>query len=293
MNNKHFFNNTIRENFRRYLYKFIRNKLSIIGFISVLISIFIAIFAPLIAPYPQHVKAFCDFSNASMSPSSAYFFGTDPVGRDIFTRIIFSFRGALLASIIVIAVSGTVGITLGLIAGYHNGSLIEIIIMRATDIFLSLPKLVLVLAIAAVMEPSFINSIIALSYLWWASYARLVFNMTTAIKEEYYVKSAELIGASKIHILFSEILPNCLSPIATKMALDAGWVIMITATLSFVGLGEQPPIPSFGQLVAEGSRYMPELWWMTIFPACGIVFIILGFNLLGDGIRDMLDQGRQ
>jgi len=165
--------------------------------------------------------------------------------------------------------------------------------MRLTDIFLALPKLVLALAVAAVLTPNLTNSMIALIVAWWTWYARMIYGMAVTISKEYFVKSAELIGASKFHILFKEILPNCLSPIATKMALDVGWVILIGATLSFVGLGAQPPEPSFGQLIADGSRYMPDLWWMTIFPASGIAFIIMGFNFFGDGIRDMLDRGKQ
>ena len=111
--------------------------------------------------------------------------------------------------------------------------------------------------------------------------------------EEYFVKIADLIGASKWHILFKELLPNCLSPILTKMTLDVGWVILLGASLSFVGLGEQPPTPAFGQMISDGAKYMPDMWWMTIFPSIGVIFIIIGFNFLGDGIRDMFDKGRQ
>ncbi|NPV43405.1 MAG: ABC transporter permease [Firmicutes bacterium] len=276
-----------------YWYKFSRNKLSIVGLIIVLISILLAIFAPIISPYPQHVKAFVDYNNASLPPSASYIFGTDIFGRDIFSRMIFSFRGALLMSIVVLAIAVPVGVVLGLIAGYYSGSFVEVLIMRITDIFLSLPPLLLALSIAAVLEPNLTSSMIAVTVMWWPWYTRLVYGMAVSLSKEYFVINAELIGASKIHIIFREILPNCLSPIFTKMALDVGWVILIGAALSFVGLGEQPPTPAFGQMIADGARYMPDLWWMTIFPAFGIAFIILGFNFFGDGIRDMLDRGRQ
>lgn len=282
-----------KENLRIYWYKFSRNKLSIAGLILVLTSIFLAISAPLITPFPQHVKAFVDFANANMPPNSTYLFGTDIFGRDIFTRVIFSFRGALIMGVLVLGIAVPVGVTLGLVAGYYNGSVFGNIIMRITDVFLALPKLVLALAVAAVLTPNLTNSMIALIIAWWTWYTRMIYGMAVILSKEYFVKNAELIGASKAHILFREILPNCMSPTATKIALDVGWVILIGATLSFVGLGAQPPTPSFGQLIADGSRYMPDLWWMTIFPACGIAFIIMGFNFFGDGIRDMLDRGKQ
>lgn len=137
------------------------------------------------------------------------------------------------------------------------------------------------------------NTMIAVTLSWWPWYTRLVYSMATGYSKEYFIKNAELVGASKFHILFKELLPNCLSPVLTKMALDVGWVILLGASLSFIGLGEQPPTPSFGTMISEGSKYMPQYWWMTAFPALAIVFVILGFNFLGDGIRDMLDRGKQ
>jgi len=281
-----------KENLRQYWYKFSRNKLSIIGLIIVAISIFFAIFAPIITPYPQHVREFVDYSSAKLAPNSQYIFGTDIYGRDMLTRVIFSFRGALYMAIIVLSLSVPVGVILGLLAGYFNGTWIDTFIMRVTDIFLALPPLILALAIASVLEPNMTNSMIAVTIMWWPWYTRLVYGMSRSLSGEYFVKNAELIGASKAHIIFREILPNCLSPVFTKMALDVGWVILMGATLSYVGLGEQPPTPAFGQMISDGSRYLPDLWWLTIFPALAIAFIILGFNFFGDGIRDMFDTGR-
>jgi peptide/nickel transport system permease protein len=143
------------------------------------------------------------------------------------------------------------------------------------------------------LEPNMTNTMIAITISWWPWYTRLVYTNARSCSEEYYVKNAELIGASKAHILFREILPNCMSPILTKMALDIGWVILQGAALSFVGLGEQPPKPAFGQMISDGANYLPEMWWMTFFPAIAIVFVVLGFNFVGDGIRDMFDKGGQ
>lgn len=276
----------------RYWYHFSRNELSILGMSIVVLVILLAILAPYITPYPAHAGPFVDFKNAGQPPGVKYWLGTDTIGRDIFTRIIFAFRSALVMSIIVLAIAVPVGSLLGLIAGFYYRTIIDTIIMRISDVFLSIPPLVLALCVAAVLKPNLMNSMIAITLMWWPWYTRLVYGMASSVRNEYFVIAADLMGASKFHILFREILPNCLSPIFTKMALDVGWVIIISASLSFVGLGVQPPTPALGQMVSDGAKYLPELWWMCIFPALAIIVIILGFNLSGDGIRDMLQSSR-
>jgi len=277
------------EQWKKNWFKFSRNKLSVIGLVIVLLVILLAIFAPWVTPYPAHAGAYVDYDNASLSPSALHWLGTDIFGRDILTRIIFSFRGALVMAIVVLALSVPPGVILGLLAGYFKGSWVDTTIMRLTDVFLAMPPLILALAVASVLEPNLMNAMIAVTLMWWPWYTRLVYGMASSLRNEYFVIAAELTGTSKFHILFREILPNCLSPVFTKMALDVGWVILIGASLSFVGLGEQPPTPALGQMVADGAKYMPDLWWMTIFPALAIVLIIFGFNLTGDGVRDMLE----
>lgn len=281
------------ENWRIYRFKFTKNKLSVVGLTIVCISIFFAIFATAIVPYPNHIGPFVDYGNASQPPGMEHWFGTDNIGRDIFSRVIYSFRGAMIMSVVVLAISVPVGTILGLVAGYYHGTKVDSIIMRITDVFLSVPALILALAIASILKPNMINSMIAVTLMWWPWYTRLVYGQTSSISREYFVRNAELIGASKAHIMLREILPNCLSPITTKMALDVAWVILMGAALSFVGLGEQPPTPAFGTMISDGSKFMPDLWWMTIFPALAVIFMILGFNFLGDGIRDMFDKGVQ
>ena len=273
-------------------YKFSRNKLSIVGLVIVAGMIISAILAPWIIPYPDHTGPFVDFENAMQPPSLQNLFGTDYIGRDIFSRVIFAFRGALIMAVVVLGLAVPPGVLLGLIAGYSQNTWIDTIIMRITDVFLGVPPLMLALAIASVLEPNLMNSMIAISLTWWAWYARLVYGMASSVRNEYFVIAAHLTGASKFHILLREILPNCLSPVFTKMALDVGWIILIGASLSFIGLGEQPPTPALGQMVSDGTMYLPFFWWMTVFPALAIVLAILGFNLLGDGIRDMLEIGR-
>ncbi|HSM58552.1 MAG TPA: ABC transporter permease [Candidatus Sulfomarinibacteraceae bacterium] len=277
-----------RENIGRAWYKFSRNPLSILGAATILLVVLLAVFAPYVTPYPEHAtRPFTDFANAQQPPSAEHFFGTDEIGRDIFSRTIYGLRFSLSMGVIVLTLVVPVGVLLGLIAGYYQDTLIDTIIMRVTDIFLAVPPLILALAIAAVLEPNLLHSMIAVSLMWWPWYTRLVYGITSALRNEFFVSSAEVLGASTAHILFREILPNTLSPIFTKMSLDMGWVIIIGASLSFVGLGVQPPRPGLGTMVASGSKYLPDQWWISLFPALGIVVVVLGFNLLGDGLRDL------
>ena len=272
------------DNFKRAWYRFTRNKLSIVGLVIVSLVIFCAIFGPHIIPYPKHAGMFTDFKNANKPPSLQYLFGTDNIGRDIFSRVVFSMRSAVLMGLIVLAISVPIGTVLGLIAGYFHGKLIDDVITRITDIFLAVPPLILALAISALLKPNLANAMLAITIMWWPWYTRLVYGMAASLSNENFVKSAELSGASWFHIITVELLPNCISPIITKMTLDMGIVIMVGASLGFVGLGEQAPIPALGNMVADGAKYLPDQWWITVFPALAIMLIVLGFNLLGDGI---------
>ncbi|MCL4487467.1 MAG: ABC transporter permease [Chloroflexi bacterium] len=276
-----------RENLGRSWYKFSRNILSVVGALTVLALVLLAVFAPYVTPYPKHAGAFVNFAHAKEPPSSQYIFGTDQIGRDIFTRIIFGLRSSLLMGVMVLVLVVPVGVLLGLVAGYFQGTWIDALIMRTTDIFLAVPPLILALAVASVLEPNLWNGMLAVSLMWWPWYTRLVYGLASATRNEFFVSAAEVTGASTAHILFREILPNTISPIFTKMSLDVAWVIIIGSMLSFVGLGVQPPEPSLGTMVADGARYLPDQWWIAVFPALAIVVVVLGFNLLGDGVRDM------
>ncbi len=277
-----------KKSVRKSWYKFSKNPLSIIGLVVVLAIVFITIFANILAPYPKHAEWFTDFPNAKLPPSLGHPFGTDTMGRDVLSRVMFGFRYSLMMAMIVLVLVVPTGTFLGLVAGYYNNTWLDTIIMRLTDIFVAIPSLVLAMMISAMLEPSLFNAMLAVTLLWWPWYTRLVYGITCSMRNEYFIQSAEMIGASPFHILIREILPNTLAPIFTKMTLDVAWVILIGASLSFIGLGAQPPTPDLGTMVSDGYRYMPELWWISIFPSLAIVFTILGFNLLGDGIRDML-----
>lgn len=295
MTEKMFTSNAIEDPWVRTLdslkktwYKFSRNWLSVLGLVMVVTIIFLAVFAPYVTPYPQHAGKFVDFKNKNQPPSWQHLMGTDTVGRDILSRIIFSFRNALLMAIVVLSVSVSLGTLTGLTAGYYSGTRVDTVIMRVTDVFISIPPIILALSIAAVLKPTLMNAMIAVTISWWPWYTRMTYSLASSIRNEYYVQAAELTGASKVYILFREILPNCSSSLFTKMALDVGWVTLVGAALSFVGLGEQPPKPALGTMIAEGVERMPGQWWIAMFPALAIMFLVLGFNLFGDGIRDAL-----
>lgn len=276
------------EELKRNWRKFSESKISVVGLVIAIVFLFLAFFGRYLVPYPEHIGPYVDFAKASLSPSSQFLFGTDVMGRDIFSRIIGAFRNTLFMGVMVLSISAPVGFMVGVIAGYNRGKPIDTILMRITDIFLAIPPLILALAIASVLEPNLTNSMLAITVMWWPWYARLSYGVTSSLRTENYIIYAELVGAKLPHIIFKEILPNCLSAILTKMTLDMGYVIIMAATLSFAGLGEQAPKPALGSMISSGIKYMPAQWWFTIFPAITIILIVLGFNLLGDGISSML-----
>ena len=272
----------------RSWYRFSRNPLSVFGLSIVVLIVLLAILAPIITPYPKHAGSFTNFKAATAAPTLQYLFGTDTIGRDILTRIIFGLRVSLALGVVVLAIAVPIGVILGLLAGYF-GRRLGAIIMRITDVFLALPPLVLALAVLGFLEPNLFNAMMAVTVMWWPWYTRLVYNLARSIRTEGFVTASEVMGASRFHILFREILPNCLPSILTKMTLDMGFVILIGASLSFLGLGVQPPTPDLGSMVADGAKYLPDAWWISVFPGLAVLFCVLGFNLLGDGLRDLLD----
>jgi peptide/nickel transport system permease protein len=276
-----------RYDLKRKWYRFSRSPLSIVGLVIALTAVFLAIAAPYVTPYPTHAGLMTNFKDKFRPPSLTYLFGTDEFGRDVLSRTIFGFQYSLMMAVVVLALVVPPGVVLGLVAGYYRGTWIDSAIMRIADVFIAVPPLVLALSIAAVLTPSVFNAMMAVSLMWWPWYTRLTYNSASGVRNEYFVQASEAMGASSFSIIFKEILPNCLGPIMTKITLDVGWVILLGSALSFVGLGAQPPTPDLGTMVASGGNYMPDFWWISIFPAIAICIIILGFNLLGDGIRDI------
>ena len=261
--------------------------LSALGAALILLVVAGAVFADLLAPFPEHRGAVVDFANFNRPPGWPHLMGTDLVGRDLFSRILYAYRISLLLGVVVLSVAVPVGVAVGLAAGYLGGWW-ERGLMRLTDVFLSIPPLVLALSIMGLLAPTLLNGMLAVTAMWWPWYARLVYGVARGEREEGYVLAAELVGASRAHVMLREILPNCIPAIVTKMTLDLGFVILIASSLSFLGLGVQPPTPDLGSMVAEGARYLPDSWWLTVFPGLAILVAVFGFNLLGDALRDLL-----
>lgn len=274
----------------KYWYKFKSNPLSLLGLGIIITLIMVAILAPFISPYPASAGLYVNFGQANQAPSWTHLFGTDEIGRDVLTRVIFGFRYSFMLVGVVLSITVIPGVVLGLVAGYYVRRWFSVVIMRVADVFVAVPPLLLALSVAAVLKPSAVHAMMAVSLVWWPWYTRLVYSTTSSLRNEDYVKAAELVGASTFHIMFREILPNELGSILTKVSLDAGWVILIGAALSYVGLGAQAPTPDLGTMISEGAAYLPGVWWITIFPVIAIVLVILGFNLLGDGIKDMFSS---
>jgi len=280
-----------RETMRRSYYKFSQSGMSVVGLVIVVILGLAAAFAPWVAPYPHHAGLYIDFSAKFEPPSLKHPCGTDGIGRDVLSRIIFGFRSSLFLGIAVTLFVMPLGTVLGLLAGYHTDRWSGTLVMRITDVFLSLPPLVLALTVASVLPPSIWNGILALSMASWPWYTRMVYSRVTSLRNEPYILRAKLAGIGTPHILFKELLPNCASQVITKMTLEMGSVVLMGATLSFVGLGEKPPSPGLGTMLADGAQYLPVQWWLTVFPGVAILLIVVGFNLLGDGLRDLYGGG--
>jgi peptide/nickel transport system permease protein len=268
--------------------RFRRNPTAAVGLAIVALVVLAAIFAPWISPYPDHVGAVVNFRARHQPPSAHYWLGTDNVGRDILTRVLFGYRISLILAATVLIFAVPVGVVLGLLAGYFGGWT-ETIIMRANDIALAIPPLVMALAVTTVLTPSLVHSMLAIAALWWTWHTRLIFSIVRTLRQQEFVEAAKTLGASRFHILFRELLPNCASAILVKTSLDFGFVILVGAALSYLGLGVQPPTPDLGTMVASGADFLPERWWESLFPGAAILVAALGFNLLGDGLRDLFD----
>ncbi len=273
------------EDFKITLILVKKSPLTVLGLALTIFLVLVAIFAPLIAPYDP-IKQ--DLKNRLQPPSWEHPFGTDQLGRDIFSRVVWGSRISLFIALIVVAISFTVGTTIGIISGYFGGKVDEVL-MRITDMFMAFPRLVLALAVAAALGPGLFNTMLAIAFVSWVYYARLARASTLQIREEVYIEAARAIGASDRRILFLHVLPMVIAPVVVQATLDMGGTILTAAGLGFLGLGVQPPTPEWGVMVSEGRRFITEQWWVSTFPGFAILLATLGFNLLGDGINDILN----
>jgi peptide/nickel transport system permease protein len=260
------------------------NPVSVFGLALAAGLIAIAVVAPLVAPYdPIDLNP----ANRLLPPSATNWFGTDEGGRDVFSRVVFGTRYSLLAAAVVLSLAVTVGTTVGLIAGFAGGKIDEAL-MRLTDMFLAFPALVLAMGISAALGASLANSMIAIAVVWWPWYARLVRGQTLRLRHEQFVEAARASGASNARMIVRHILPNCSTPIIVQVSLDVGYAILTTASLSFIGLGAQPPTPEWGAMVSTGKDYILDQWWMATIPGLAIFLAVMAFNLLGDGLQEAL-----
>lgn len=267
------------------MWRSFRNPLTLAGILIIGALVGIALVAPLIAPAdPTRTNLEIRFD----PPTRAHPFGTDQLGRDILSRVIYGTRVSLRIAILAAVIATTIGAPLGIISGYFRGR-VDDLLMRLTDMFMAFPRLILAMAIAAALRPSLENVIIAISIAAWPAYARLARSVTLALREETFVEAARALGAGSPRILTRHVLPGVLSPMVIQISLDMGGIILTAAGLGFIGVGAQPPTPEWGVMIAEGRNYITQQWWVSTFPGIAIALVVFGFNLLGDGIRDLLD----
>jgi peptide/nickel transport system permease protein len=266
---------------------FARNPLAVLGLCIVLALVFVGIFANLLAPYSPIAGGDLR-TERLLPPSAAHWFGTDDQARDILSRVIYGSRITLAVVALVAVIATPVGLLVGTVAGYLGGA-VDAVLMRITDIFLAFPRLILALAFVAALGPGIENAIIAISITIWPPYARIARAETLTIRSSDYIAAVKLQGASSLRIILRHVVPLCISSLIVRVTLDMAGIILTAAGLGFLGLGAQPPSPEWGAMVATGRNFLIDQWWVAAVPGLAIFVVSLGFNLLGDGLRDVLD----
>jgi peptide/nickel transport system permease protein len=267
------------------------NPLLVTGGAVSLLIVLVALFAPLLAPYPADAGTATHPLLTLQPPSAHHLLGTDQVGRDIASRVLYGARVSPLIALLVLLIACVVGIPLGVAAGYFGG-VVDEVIMRITDIFLAFPPLLLALALATVLPASLTSVTIAIAATWWPWYTRLIRGQAASVAGRPYVESCRALGIQRWRIIMRHVLPNSVTPLIVQVSLDMGGVILTASALSFLGLGAQDPTPDWGLMIAEGESYFSTQWWLVTFPGLAILLTALAFNLLGDGLRDVLDPKR-
>jgi peptide/nickel transport system permease protein len=262
-----------------------QSPLAVIGTVIVGLYLFAALFAPIITPYGAEERVWAE---AYAAPSGRHLLGADESGGDVFSRIIWGARTSMYIAAIVLVIAIVVGVLLGSLSGFFGGWVDEVI-MRFTDVFLSIPAIILAMAFASIFGRSLENMMLALSLIWWPTYARYVRGQALSVKETNFVEAARSLGASNRRLMYNHILPNTIAPIIVQTTLDIGGVVITAAALSFLGFGTPPGAAEWGRMVAEGQRYAFTQPWMFLFPGIALLLFSLGWNLLGDSLRDVLD----
>ena len=262
-----------------------RNRLAMLGLFIILTLIFVAVFAPLLTVHNPLAQT---LSNRLKPPSALHWFGTDSLGRDIFARVIHGARVTLMIVALTVVLVGPIGLAVGISAGYLGGWT-DRVLMRITDVFLAFPRLVLALAFVAVLGPGIENAVVAIAITGWPPYARVARAETLVIRNADYIAAVRLQGASTGRVLWKHVLPLCLPSLIVRTTLDMAGIILTAAGLGFLGLGAQPPTPEWGAMISAGREQIFDQWWVSAFPGLAICLVALGFNLLGDGLRDVLE----
>ncbi|OZB85011.1 ABC transporter permease [Microbacterium sp. 13-71-7] len=268
------------------------NTLVRVSEVILVVLVLAAVLANVISPYPADALGAVNPVAALQPPSSAHWLGTDQVGRDVLTRVIFGARTSLGIVVAVLALAVVIGVTLGVIAGYFGGWLRDII-MRLTDVFLAFPSMLLALALVLVLRPSLQTAVLAIALTWWPWYTRLSAGVATAISSRTYMDATRALGVSPVRAIVRHVLPNSLTPVLVQLSLDAGGVILTAASLSFLGLGAQEPVPEWGLMVSQGMTLFTTDWWVALFPGLAILLTAFSFNMLGEGLRSALDPRRR
>lgn len=274
-----------RAQLRKFWLRFKRNKLGMLGLAISVTLVLLAILAPLLATHDPYEP---DLYQRLSAPGAEFWLGSDELGRDIYTRILYGTRLTLFIVLLVILTSAPIGLLIGTSSGFFGGW-VDKVLMRVTDIFLSIPKLMLALAFVAALGPGIVNAAIAITLTAWPAYARLARAETLAIRNSDYISAIRLAGASRLRIIFRHIMPMCMSSVIVRMTFDMAGIILIAAGLGFIGLGAQPPLPEWGAMISVGRKFIFDQWWVAAMPGIAIFVVSLGFNLLGDALRDLLD----
>lgn len=276
------------QEYRLMVRAFRRDWLGVLSLVLIVIFVLGAVFAPYLTPYPGEGLGEPNLANKFLPPGPGHPFGTDYLGRDVLARVLFGGRSSLSIGFLVVIIAVVIGTPLGAIAGYFGGWLDEVI-MRVTDMWLSFPPLLLAIAIAAALGPSLTHSMIAIAITWWPWYTRLVRAQTVSLRERYFIEAARGMGVGRMTIIFRHVLPNVATPVMVQGTMDIGGAILTGAAMSFIGLGAQPPVADWGQMISNGRIYIMGQPWYGTFPGLAIFLVTLAFNLMGDTVRDVAD----
>jgi len=264
-----------------------RDRSALLGLVLILALVISALLAPMLATHPEDVFELHP-AKRLRPPGADHWLGTDRMGSDVYSRLLFGARITLLIGVIAVGASLVIGVPVGLVAGHYHGWASDLL-MRVSDIFLAVPQVVLAIAIAQTLGPSLPNVILALSVTYWPWFARLVYAETRSLQQEVFVESTSALGASPLRLIVLHVLPNVASPIIVRASIGMGFTILTAAALGFLGLGAPPPTPEWGRTIAESREFLPDAWWYAAAPGLAIFLTVMGFNLLGDGLRDVLD----